>query len=406
METNTKSAFDHVIGTNWDPIIEILEAFRLCEDHNKINLTVGAYRDEDLNPVVFRSVKEAERRIFNSKINREYLSPLGDEEFCKLTQTTIFKPDHEVYKLNKILTVQSLAGSGTLRLGGELVSKFITKKIYIPHLTWPNHNLIFAMSGMEVICYRFYDEETKGINMKVFLEDLNNADEGSAVVLHVCGNNPTGVDPNVDEWKQIMEVVKRRNLFTFFDLAYQGFISGDVDEDIYPIHLFYDNGLEMFISQSFSKSMGLYGERAAPLHIIVNDPEHIPGIKNELETIALGLYLTPTAHGSRIIKEVLRDEELRKDWLAELKTCVNRLKHVRNRLYELLVELGAPGSWEHIKNQHGMFSYIGLNVAQCEGLINKHKVFLVKSGRISLSGINEQNVRKVAEAIKDVATNY
>jgi aspartate/tyrosine/aromatic aminotransferase len=405
MET-TKSLFDEVKATQWDPIIEILEEYRLCPEPNKINLTVGAYRDKYLQPVVFRCVKKAEERVFSKKFSRAYLPPTGDEEFNKVTQYSIFPKGHEIYEKNQILTVQSLSGGGEIRLCAEFISKFITKSIYVPHLTWPNHNLIFSMSWLDNLIYRFYDPETNCYNNELVLEDLAKAEEGSVVLLHVCSNNPTGADPSEEDWNKIAELMKKKNLIPFFDMAYQGFITGDIMKDSYPIHLFYGMGFEMFIAQSFSKSMGLYGERAGPLHIITHEPETIPNIKSQLADLALGLYLTPVGHGARIIKEVLGDDELRKDWELELKECVDRLNYVRRKLYDTLVKIGTPGSWVHIMKQNGMFCYTGLNLKQCEALIKEHKIFLVKTGRISLCGLNDDNVEKVAEGIKDVVIRY
>jgi aspartate aminotransferase len=238
------------------------------------------------------------------------------------------------------------------------------------------------------------------------LEDLENAEDGSVVLLHVCGQNPTGVDPTLEQWQKTIEIMKRKNLFPFFDNAYQGYVSGDLQSDAYPIHLFLEQGFEMLISQSFSKSMGLYGERAGPLHVVVNDSSLIPDIKSNLAEIALGLYLTPVGHGSRIIKTVLLDPVLTESWVQELKLVSQRLNGVRDLLFDALVKVGVPGNWEHIKLQKGMFSYTGLNLKQCEALIKVHKIFLVKSGRISLSGLNSQNVEKVALAFKDVVENY
>jgi aspartate/tyrosine/aromatic aminotransferase len=259
---------------------------------------------------------------------------------------------------------------------------------------------------METKTYRYYDENTKLLDEKGLLADLEQAENGSVVLLHVCGQNPTGVDPDLDQWKKIVEIMKRKSLFPFFDNAYQGYVTGDLNSDAYPIHLFYEKGFEMMISQSFSKSMGLYGERAGPLHFITKDSQTLPKIKDSLTELALGLYLTPVGHGSRIIKTVLADQELKKMWIDELKEVSQRLNTVRELLYEALVKVKVPGTWEHIKFQKGMFSYTGLNKTQCEALIKKHKIFLVKSGRISLSGLNAQNVEKVALAMKDVVENY
>lgn len=408
MESENASIFDHIQATQWDPIIEILEEFRQCNHPDKINLTVGAYRDEDLKPVVFKCVQDAENKIFSEGFSREYLSPTGDEEFNKLTQTTIFPADHDVFKKNNILTIQSISGSGCLRLGGEFINKFISKNIYIPHLTWPNHTPIFELSLLNVIEYKYYSQVTNLIDIDGMLSDLENAIDGSVVLLHVCGHNPTGVDATRDEWKLIANIMKKKNLFPFFDMAYLGFISGDIIEDSYPVFLFYDMGFEMFIAQSFSKSMGLYGERAGPLHIVVTPDavDNLLNVKSQFGEIAKGIYLVPVGHGSRIIKTVLSDQTMRQDWLDELKVVVNRLNSVREKLYAALINNKVPGTWEHIKEQHGMFSYTGLTLVQCEALIKNHKIFLVKTGRISLAGLNDKNINIVALAMKDVVTNY
>jgi aspartate/tyrosine/aromatic aminotransferase len=408
MENTITSAFDHIEDSPWDPIIEILAEYYKCKDPNKINLTVGAYRDENLKPVVFNCVREAEKKLFEEKFSRAYLPPTGDEEFNRLTQKIIFPEGHPVYKNNQILTVQSISGTGGIRLAAEFISHFFdSKKIYIPSLTWPNHPQIFNMSRLTIETYRYYDNTDKKLDLDGLLEDLEKAEDGATVVLQVCGHNPTGVDPSQEEWKKIAEIMLRKNLFPFFDNAYQGFVSGDLPTDAYPILLFYDMGFEMFISESFSKMMGLYGERAGPLHVIVNDPESIPNVKNQLSELAKGLYLTPVAHGSRIIKTILSDEALKNDWLHEIKYKVSeRMKNIRQKLYENLIKVGAPGNWEFILNQKGMFSYTGLTKTQCEVLINNYKIFLGKTGRISITGINDENIERLAQAIKEVKTNY
>jgi aspartate aminotransferase len=414
------SLFDGIDVAPSDPIIEILDLYSKCPNPEKVNLTIGAYRNEKLQPIVFNSVKIAEEEILKENFSREYLPFLGDQEFNSLTQTTLFDLNNPKIKQNKklnvidskrIVTVQSISGSGSLRLGAEFLSKFIHKKVYIPHLTWTNHFLIFEKSGMETIKYPYFNSENKELdfeNLKNFL--LNSTEENSVVLLHVCGHNPTGVDPNESQWRDICEIMKQKNLFPFFDLAYQGYISGDLYADIYPIYIFLENDFEMFISQSFSKSMNLYGERAGSLHVIINPSEtldeNIKNIKIHFTQIAKGIYLVPVGHGSRIIKRVLGKEHLRKMWENELKECVHRLNYVRSKLYEELKRIETKGTWEHVINQKGMFSYTGLNENQCCVLIEKHNIFLSKSGRISLSGLNDDNIQIVALAIKDAVENY
>jgi len=409
------SIFDHIEQTAWDPIVEILDLYSKCQNSEKVNLTIGAYRNDNLQPVVFESVKLAEEEIFKEGFSREYLPFLGDEEFNIQTQLTIFNPSISLIKENsklnvieakRITTIQSISGSGCLRLGAEFLSKFINKKIYVSHLTWPNHFPIFELAGMIAEKYPYYNQETKELDFDNLINFLKKAEENSIVLLHVCGHNPTGVDPGRNQWKEICKVMQERNLFPYFDLAYQGYVSGDLIEDIFPIYEFLNNDFEMFIAQSFSKSMNLYGERAGPLHVIVNDPESIEKIKAHFAEIAKGMYLVPVGHGSRIIKKVLGNQNLRKLWETELKIGVDRLNYVRIRLYEELNKINTKGNWDHVKNQKGMFSYTGLNEVQCCALIEKHNIFLVKSGRISLSGLNDKNIPIVALAIKDVIENY
>lgn len=408
------SILDHIPPSQFDPIVEILEAFQNSKDPDKINLTVGAYRNEDIQCVVFEAVKQAENEILTETFSREYLPFLGDEEFNNLTQTTIFDTRYPLIRENKklnviedkrIATIHSISGSGSLRIGAEFLFKFMSKKIYVSNLTWPNHFPIFELAGFDVEKYPYYNDQSKSLDFENFINFLKNVEEGAIVLLHVCSHNPTGVDPSKSEWQEICKVMKEKNLFPFFDFAYQGYVTGDMIEDSFPIYEFLNNDFEMFIAQSFSKSMNLYGERAGSLHVIVNDPDCIPNIKSHFSQIVRSVYLVPIGHGARIIKRILAKENLRKKWEEELKICVNRMNFVRNRLYEELKRINVKGDWEHIKNQKGMFSYTGLNLKQCTELIEKHHVFLVKSGRISLTGLNEKNIPKVALAIKEVVEN-
>jgi aspartate/tyrosine/aromatic aminotransferase len=412
---NKDSIFDEIQDYPEDPILAILEVYNQCINTDKVNLTVGAYRDDNLKPIVFESVKIAEKELFERGFSREYLPFTGDEEFNYQTQISIFDPEipfiRENDKLNvienkRISSIQSISGSGSLRLGGEFLSKFIGKKIYISDLSWPNHFPIFQLSGLVTELYPYYNYETKGLNFEEMKKSLKNMDEDSIVLLHVCGHNPTGVDPEYEQWIEILKIMQERNLFPFFDLAYQGYISGDLYKDIFPIYEFLKNDFEMFIAQSFSKSMNLYGERAGALHVIVNDPNTIPNIKAHFAEIAKSIYLVPIGHGSRIIKTVIGTKSLRKIWEEELKNASDRLNRMRKGLYDELKKLSPQRDWEYIIKQKGMFHYSGLNEKQSTALIEKHNIFLVKSGRISLSGINDKNLNYVAKSILDVLENY
>ena len=402
---NDLSIFNNITYVSPDPIIEINERYMNCKDPNKISLVIGVARDEDGKPIVFKAVREAELRSTEQGFSREYLGVLGDEEFNLAAQSLIFDSENEAVKENRVLSVQSISGSGSLRIGAEFIAEYIHKTIYVCDPTWANHFLIFASSGLKVVTYDYFNAKTNSLNIDEMINVLSNAELGASVLLHVSGHNPTGVDPTKEEWMRILNVIKERKLFTFFDLAYHGFISGDLFEDAYPIYLFQQHKMEFFIAQSLSKNMGLYGERVGCLHVVVNDSQFISNIKSQLERLALGVYLTPVGNGSRIAKIVILDKELHSSWIEELKIVVRRIINMREKLYDKLLEIKCPGNWDHVIEQKGMFSFTGLTADQCEYLIEKHKIFLTKNGRISLSGINSGNIEVIARAIKDTVEN-
>lgn len=393
-----------------DPIMTIMEKFRKCENKDKINLTVGAYRDENLNTYVFDVVRKAEADILNLKSkNRSYLSPTGDEEFNTECRRLLFSDDSEIVKNNRLVSSQTLSGTGSLRLCAEFISNYLrpkSKVIYIPEPTWSNHDLIFKDSGYEIREFEYFSLKTLSISFDNIVKTLEQANEGDNVLLHTCAYNPTGCDLSKEQWIKVLNIVEEKKLFAILDTAYQGFATGDLVEDSYPIRLFAERKVEFAICQSFSKNLGMYGERAGALHIVFNDlgssekNENLgKRIKHGLFETALSMHLVPMGHGSEVIKRVLKDYY--SEWQKELKEVVNRLIRMRTLLYEELVKNGCPGNWDHIIQQRGMFAYTGLTSEQCDYLIDKKNLFLVKTGRISICGINQKNVSTVAEYIKE-----
>lgn len=405
-----RTHFGKVDNVVIDPIMQIMQTYMNSKCEDKVNLTVGAYRDENLKTYVFPSIRKAEIEVIeDTNRSRAYMHPLGDLDFARELARLFYSDDSEILKNQRIFSCQSISGTGALRVFAEFVSKYgkpSQKTVYIPDPTWPNHNLIFENAGFNVVLYNFYDPKQNGIDFEYLINFLENAIEGSTILFHTCAFNPTGCDLTKDQWNIVGNLVKKRNLYTILDTAYQGFASGDLEEDIYPIKLFTELDLEFSICQSLSKNMGLYGERAGGLHIVFKDQGGLEANKlliKKLEilftTVILSLYLTPVDHGSNIIKQTLKN--YKEEWKSELKHVVTRLIDMRKLLFEELVNIQCPGDWKHILNQKGMFAYTGLTVKQCEYLIEEKKVFLVKSGRISVCGLNKENVKKVAESIKE-----
>lgn len=410
-----KSLLSKVPQNQVDPIMAIMESFKKCKNKDKINLTVGAYRDEELKNYVFKCVRKAENDILNESDSkcRAYLHPTGDEEFTTQCRKIILDDDHKIVNNKRLVSSQGLSGTGCLRLCAQFISKYLNPKnktVLLPHPTWSNHDLIFRDSGFKEEEYEFFSSEMLGINFDNVIDVYSKAEEGSVVLLHTCAYNPTGADLTKDQWKKIVEVIKEKKLFAILDTAYQGFATGDIVEDAYAIRLFAESEVEFAVCQSFSKNMGLYGERAGALHIVFNDlgslernEDMSKKIKYGLTQTALTMHLVPIGHGSEIIKRVIKNYY--KEWTEELKVAVDRIILMRKLLYEELLNVKCPGNWEHIMNQKGMFAYTGLNAKQCEYLIEKKNLYLVKSGRISICGINKKNVKMVAEFMKETVEN-
>lgn len=237
------------------------------------------------------------------------------------------------------------------------------------------------------------------------LADLEEAPPASVIILHACAHNPTGIDPTQEQWKQIADLMERKKLFPLFDSAYQGFASGDPDKDAWAIRYFVDRGFELFVCQSFAKNFGLYCERAGNLTIVQQSGATKDAIHSQLTLIVRGLYSNPPAYGARIVSKVLNTPELRQEWMESIKSMSSRIREMRRLLRDKLVALGTPGNWDHIVNQIGMFSYTGLNESQVALLIKEYHIYLLKTGRINMCGLNTGNIEYVANAIHAVVTS-
>lgn len=264
------------------------------------------------------------------------------------------------------------------------------------------NGFFYRDSGFDIKTYRYYDPATCGFDFKGCLEDLSTLPEKSIVLLHVCAHNPTGVDPKMEQWKEICEVFKKRNLYPFFDMAYQGFASGDIDSDAAAMRYFADEGLSLLVTQSYAKNMGLYGERIGALNVLCNSAEEAKAVESQLKILIRPMYSNPPIHGARIVTSILTDGELRTQWLGELKGMADRIISMRKQLRDNLEKLGSKHDWSHITDQIGMFCFTGLKPDQVERLTNGFSIYLTKDGRMSIAGVSSTNVSYLAESVHEV----
>lgn len=386
-----------------DAILGITEAFKRDAAPNKMNLGVGAYRTDQGKPFVLESVKKAETSLLAQSLDKEYLPITGLAKFTSAAAELAYGNDSSA--LGRLAITQSISGTGALRIGGAFLQRFhkAYDTIYIPTPTWGNHGAVFRDSGLQVKQYRYYDPSTNGLNLSAMLEDLKGLPKGSMVLLHACAHNPTGVDPTPEQWQRIQSVVEEREHLAFFDMAYQGFASGDADRDAGALRSFVASGkVPVVLAQSFAKNMGLYGERVGTFSIVGADTSEKERLLSQLKILVRPMYSNPPIHGARIAAEVLTNPTLRGEWLDEVKLMANRIISMRTALRGRLEELGSKKSWNHITDQIGMFCYTGLTPEQVDRLAQEFHIYLTRDGRVSMAGISSTNVSYLAESIHKV----
>lgn len=400
-----ESAFSGVDYVELPAVFHLNQRYSEDKSPDKVNLTIGAYRDETGKPWVLPVVKKAESMLAaDDTLNKEYLSMGGLQSFTDAAMRLVLGDDNAVIQENRGVALQTLSGTGALYIAFQFIDQFYTgcKDILVSNPSWGNHKLMIdRIPGLNFVQYTYYDANTMKVDVDAMCKDLGNATEGSVVLLHACAHNPTGIDPSTHDWVKIADVCQRKKLFPLFDLAYLGYASGDFDEDAYSVRLFAELGLEFFVCQSFAKNMGLYCERVGNLTFVGKTSEIAHKCLSQMKIIVRSIYSNPPSHGARIASMCLTNKEMRTEWEGCVKEMHARIKRSRKYLHTALVTIcNVPGSWDHILSQNGMFSYTGLTKAQCEVLIETHHVYLLKSGRISICGITENNAKYVAHAIK------
>ncbi|PVU99815.1 hypothetical protein BB559_000377 [Furculomyces boomerangus] len=402
------SLFQNAQQSPPDPILSLTTLYNEDTFSKKVSLGVGAYRDENGNPWILPVVAKAEQILVNRPgRNHEYLPVPGLSSFTSSAARLIFGKDSEAIKENRVSSNQSISGTGSLYMGAMFLKRNypLSNNIYLSDPTWANHKDVFGSLDFDLQKYPYWDSASKSIDFVGMLNSIKDAPDRSIFIFHACAHNPTGADLTADQWKAVANEFKKKNHFPYFDCAYQGFATGDLDNDAYAIRLFVSMGFEMMVSQSFAKNLGLYGERCGCLHVICNNSDASAKSSNSLQKIARTVFSSAPRYGADIASIILNDKELYEEWKQNLKTMSSRIFEMRTALRDRIVALGTPGNWDHIVKQIGMFSFTGLSPAQVNILIKKYHIYLTENGRISIAGLNYQNIDYVASAINAVVVS-
>ncbi len=399
------SLFDAVELAPRDPILGLNEQFNADPNPAKVNLGVGVYYDDHGKLPLLKCVAQAERQMSEAPKARGYLPIDGIASYDKAVQALVFGDESAAVKDGRIATVQTLGGTGALKVGADFLKRLDPQaQVLISDPSWENHRALFGQAGFAVGMYPYYDpslRERGGIDVQGMLSALERAPAGTIVVLHACCHNPTGYDLGAAHWQQVIEVLKQRRLVPFLDMAYQGFGDG-IAEDGAVIRQFIDAGIDFFVSTSFSKSFSLYGERVGGLSVVCANADEAARVLSQLKVVIRTSYSNPPTHGAQVVAMVLTTPALRVLWEEELAHMRLRIKQMRTLLRDRLRAAGVQTDVGFITQQRGMFSYSGLSAAQMRRLRSEFGVYGVDSGRICVAALNAKNIDAVVDALTQV----
>jgi aromatic-amino-acid transaminase len=400
--------FEHVEPFGGDPILSLNEDFQKDPRPGKINLSIGIYFDDAGRIPVLASVRRAEQQVVARDAPKPYLPIEGAANFRAAVQALLFGADHEAIGAGRVATIQSVGSSGGLKVGADFIARWLPgSEVWVSDPSWENHRSMFEGAGLAVHDYPYYDAATGGLAFDAMCRTLRGLPAKSVVLLHACCHNPTGVDLTPAQWDALVPILVERELVPYLDLAYQGFGLGLV-EDAYALRALAaardraGRPLSFFVANSFSKSMSLYGERCGALSVVCADAGEATNVLGQLKFTVRRNYSSPPIHGGQIVAAVLAEPELRRDWERELAAMRERIQAMRRSLHGVLAAKMADRDFDYFLTQRGMFSYTGLSPRQVDRLREEFAVYLVRSGRMCVAGLNRGNVEATAQAMAAV----
>ncbi|MFK8112471.1 MAG: amino acid aminotransferase [Rubripirellula sp.] len=395
----TNALFQDISIAPPDAILGLTEAFAADTNPNKMNLSVGVYKDASGQTPILRCVKEAEQRLVETESTKGYLPIDGLPDYRQHIRKLVFG-DH--IEPERIAVAQTPGGTGALRVAAGFLTTQLSLKIWIPNPTWANHAAVFAAEGLAMDSYRYLGDDKTKLDFEGLIDDLKNKTSiGDAVLLHACCHNPTGIDPTSDQWKEIAAVCAQKHLLPVIDFAYQGFGEG-LQEDTGSIRTILNVCKEALVCNSFSKNFGLYSERVGGLSIVTSDAATATAVQSQIKKVVRSNYSNPPRHGAAIVATVLDDAGLTEMWHEELAEMRTRIKRLRESFVTTMKTSGKGHDFSFLLPQNGMFSFSGLNKMQVDELKSKHSIYIVGSGRINVAGMSEDRMDQFCEAVADV----
>jgi len=394
--------FESLKPVAMDPILGLMAAYRADTRTNKIDLGIGVYMNDRGHTPVMTSVKEAETQLMQLETTKSYQGIAGDPDYNQRIIELLFGADHSILNSGRIKSIQAPGGSGALRVGAEVIQRARPEaKLWVGVPTWPNHIPLLGGAGFEIEEYPYYNRDNHQIETEAMMETLRQVPAGDMVLLHGCCHNPTGADLTHEQWDMIADLALERGFIPFIDTAYQGLGDG-LDEDAYGLRMMAERLPELVVASSCSKNFGLYRERTGSITFIADSAEQADIVASQAMSVARQIYSMPPAHGALLVSLILGDQQLRANWEAELTEVRERIQSMRTLLADNIQNNAAGKDFSHIKQQRGMFSFLGLNTAQLDQLCEEYGVYIVSSSRVNLAGINSSNLDYLSSSIMSV----
>ena len=397
--------FEQLAAIVPDPILGLMAAFRADPDPRKVDLGVGVYRDEHGNTPVPEAVRRAEVALLAQQTTKTYVGPAGNAGFNQAVELLVLGPAHPALAAGRVRSVQTPGGCGALRLGAELIRAAVPDAVvHVSTPTWANHTPLLAGSGLRLEPYPYFDPTTGGVQFAAMTAALERLPPRAVVLLHASCHNPTGADLSPAQWRELLALVKRRQLLPFIDMAYQGLGEG-VDADAFGLRLFCAELPEVLCAVSCSKNFGLYRERTGSLHLISASPAAADAALSQLVRIARGIWSMPPDLGAAIVHSILTDEPLQREWVGELEAMRRRIGELRLEVVEQLRRHCPQRDFGFIARQRGMFSFFGIDSAQVHALRERHHIYMTDDSRMNIAGLRHENLAYFARAVAEVLAN-
>lgn len=393
--------FNNLQPVPTDPILGLVAEYKADTNPNKVDLSVGVYKNEQGQTPVLKAVKKAEEIILKHEDSKAYLGMAGDVTYNELMTKLIFG-DHEVIKSNRVKTAQTPGGTGSLRVAAEFISRCnADATIWVTNPTWANHLSIFKAAGLKTAEFPYFDFETMGLKFEETKAALSQVPAGDVVLFHACCHNPSGMDLNLEQWQDVADIAKKQGFTVLVDAAYLGFGEG-IEQDAAGIRLLADQLDELLICSSCSKNFGLYRDRVGAFSVIGETAERTEVSYSVALNVIRAIYSMPPAHGAAVVATILSDESLTKLWLEELDEKRGRINELRTVIVDKFKEKNVPGDYSFIAKQHGMFSFLGIDKDAINQLKSEYGIYIVGSSRVNIAGVNSKNADYLAESLAKV----